>query len=90
MRQSDIAVTPSESAVLLKPTNGSPFIANADGSIGIRRECIPLLIEVLAAQLSGQQICSVGEQRHASAALRALRAYLGVPEEHVIAGRSWL
>ena len=33
--------------MVLKAVNGSPFI-HADGSIGIRRESIPLVIQLLA------------------------------------------
>ena len=90
MKNNDIAVTPSDSTIVLKATNGSTFVANTDGSIGVHRESIPLLIRVLAEQLAEHHVASVGEQKHASAALRALRAYLGDPEEDSISRHSWL
>ena len=62
MKTHDIAVTPSESTIVLKPTNGSTFVANMDGSIGVHRESIPLLIRVLAEQLTEHHVASVGEQ----------------------------
>lgn len=77
MNKNDIAVTPRESTVELKAMTGAPFIIEADGSIGIRRESIPLLIMVLAQQLAGQHVCGVSELRYASAALKALETYLG-------------
>ena len=90
MRQNDIAVMPHESAIVLKPANSRPVIANADGSIDIRRDSIPLLIAVLAEQLAGQHVSSVGEQRHANAALKALRAYLKASEDRSTAGHAWV
>lgn len=88
MRQNDIAVMPNESVIVLKAATA--VIANADGSISIRRDSIPLLIAVLAEQLAGQQVSSVGEQRHAHAALKALRGYLETPRAPCRFGRSWV
>ena len=91
MKQNEITVVPNDSSVVFQATNGStPFSANPDGTVRIHRDSIALMIAVLAEQLTGQRISSASEQRHANAALRALRAYLEAPGEHVKASRSWL
>lgn len=90
MKQSEITVMPNESSVVCQATDGAPFSANPDGTVRIHRDSIALMIAVLAEQLAGQRISSASEQRYAHTALRALRAYLGVPGERGNAGRSWL
>ncbi len=90
MKQNEITVVPNESSVVVQATDDTSLSANPDGSVRIDRDSIALMIAVLAEQLAGQRISSACEQRYANTALRALRAYLGVPGERGKASRSWL